>query len=223
MANAQPAPDSVARNGVAGTERASESPRYWIVPIARAVIALIPAAVITFSPNHSAQFGLIVFGAFAVLSGLLTGILSWRMLGDPVTRNLFVIQGVVGVVAGAFALAVNAGGLGFFLYLVSVWAAITGFVELYSGVRLRSRRGTPKGSAARGGAARDWMFAGILTAVLALVFLLLPPNDVVSVGLLGAYFVVLGVFLLIGGFSLKFTATDAARSLANATNESDAS
>lgn len=218
MANAQPAPDSFARNGVAGFERASASARYWIVPVARAVVALIPAAVITFSPNHSAQFGLIVFGAFAVLSGVLTGILSWRMLGDPVTRNLFVIQGVVGVVAGALALAVNGGGLGFFLYLVSVWAAITGFVELYSGVRVRSRRGTHKH-----GAARDWMFTGILTAILALVFLLLPPNDVVSVGLLGAYFVVLGVFLLIGGFSLKFTATDAARSLANTTNGSERS
>lgn len=174
--------------------------RYWTVPVGRAVIALIPAAVITFNPDHSAGFGLVVFGAFALLSGLFVGAVSWFTLGDARERTLFLVQGLVGVVLGALALVFHDGGLGFFLYLVSVWAAVTGFLELYSGTRARGRSAS----------ARDWMSMGALTAILALVFLLLPPHAVVSVGLLGAYFVILGVYLVIGGLSLKWASAPAA-------------
>ncbi|SDK38716.1 Uncharacterized membrane protein HdeD, DUF308 family [Cryobacterium psychrotolerans] len=172
--------------------------RYWTVPVIRAALALIPAAVITFTADHAAQFGLLVFGAFALAGGLLLAGLSWRTLGDPRERMLFAVQGAVGVVAGALALALNGGGLGFFLYLVSVWAAVTGFLELYSGVRVRGRSAS----------SRDWMLVGGLTAGLSLAFLLLPPNAVVAVGLFGAYLVILGVYLVIAGLSLKWAPTD---------------
>jgi uncharacterized membrane protein HdeD (DUF308 family) len=79
---------------------------------------------------------------------------------------------------------------------VAVWAAVTGILELLAGLRLRGRTA----------AARDWIAAGALTALLALVFVLLPLDPVTAVGLLGAYLVVLGVLLLIGGFSLKWAA-----------------
>jgi uncharacterized membrane protein HdeD (DUF308 family) len=190
--------------------------RYWTVPVLRAVLALVPAAVITFTPDHAARFGLLVFGAFALLSGLLLVGLGRRTLADPRERTLFAVQGAVGVLAGALALALNGGGLGFFLYLVSVWAAVTGFTELYSGVRVRGRSAS----------ARDWMLVGGLTAALALAFLLLPPNAVVAVGLFGAYLVILGVYLVIAGLSLKWAPSDEpapASAPASATNDSDPS
>lgn len=185
--------------------------RYWTVPIGRAVLALIPAAVITFNADHSPELGLVAFGAFAVLSGILVAVGSWLTLGDARARTLFLVQGIAGVVLGALALAFHSGGLGFFLYLVSVWGAVTGFLELYSGTRARGKSAS----------ARDWMSMGALTAILALVFLILPPHAVVSVGLLGAYFVVLGVYLVIGGLSLKWASTPAAAT--SAAKDSDIS
>jgi hypothetical protein len=59
--------------------------------------------------------------------------------------------------------------------------------------------------------ARDWLVVGAATAVLALAFLVLPPHAVVSVGLFGAYLVMLGVYLLIAGLSLRWATTDAVR------------
>ncbi|MFC5930587.1 hypothetical protein D6T64_16685 [Cryobacterium melibiosiphilum] len=200
MANSQPASAAL--------------PRYWTVPIGRAVVALVATAVITFNRDHSAAFGLLVFGGYALISGLLLIVASWRTLADARDRQLFVVQGFVGVLAGALALGFAGGGLGFFLYLVSVWGAVTGFLELYSG--LRRRRAAPVGVSTR-----DWMSMGGLTAVLALAFLLLPPNTVVAVGLLGAYLAVFGIFLVIGGLSLKWAATDAPRPVAPVANESD--
>ncbi|TFC37883.1 DUF308 domain-containing protein [Cryobacterium sp. TMT2-42-4] len=189
----------------------SSTGRYWPVPVLRAALTLVPAAAITFNADHSAEFGLFVFGAFALLSGLTVGLLSRRMLADPRERSLFVVQGAVGVVAGLLALLYHAGGLGFFLFLVSVWAAVTGFLELYSGIRARRR--DP--------ADRDWLLVGAVTVLLAVIFLLLPPNAVVSVGLFGAYLVMLGVYLAIAGFSLKWSGTDAARALTASPNDSD--
>ncbi|QYF73289.1 DUF308 domain-containing protein [Cryobacterium sp. PAMC25264] len=185
--------------------------RYWTVPIARAVVAFVPAAVITFNADHSARFGLLVFGAFALATGLVTALLSWRTVLDPRDRTLFVVQGAVGVVAGALALALHAGGLGFFLYLVTVWAAVTGVLELYTGIRVRGR----------GPVTRDWLIVGVFTAVLSLAFLLLPPHAVVSVGLFGAYLVIVGVYLVIAGLSLSWAHTDAQRGLAHSSTDSD--
>lgn len=188
----------------AARDTAPELSRFWTVPVVRGILAIVPAVVITFSPNHSPEFGLLVFGVWAIVSGLVVGALAMRFTADRGIRSLFVITAVVTVVAGLLAVSVP-GGLPFLLYLVSVWAAVTGFVELYAGLRARGR--TP--------AARDWIAAGGLTALLALVFLLLPPDSVTAVGLLGGYLVILGVYLVIGGFSLKWAAVpraDASRS-----------
>ena len=198
--------------------------RYWTIPIGRAAIAVVAAVLITFNQDHSATFGLLVFGGYAVAAGVFLAAAGYRLLLDPRDRQLFVVQGVVGVVAGALALVFHAGGLGFFLFLVSVWGAVTGFLELYSGLRARRRirRAADGGAASAGGlTARDWTTTGGLTAILAVTFLLLPPNVVVSVGLLGAYLVIFGVYLVIAGLSLKWVPTDAARTPTTASNESD--
>jgi uncharacterized membrane protein HdeD (DUF308 family) len=184
---------------------------YWLVPIARAVLALVGAIVITFSPDHSAEFGLIIFGAFAGLTGLVVAVTARRTLADGPTRTLFAVQGIVGILSGALALLFSTGGLGFFLYLVSVWAAVTGFLELYSGFRARNRTAFW----------RDWIVTGAATAALALVFLLLPPNAVVSVGLFSAYLVLLGVYLAIAGLSLKWAIAADERAPQPVANESE--
>ena len=183
-------------------DTAPERTQYWVVPVVRGLLALVPAAVITFSPNHSPELGLLVFGAWAIASGLVVGALTLRLIDDRGIRSLFLVTAIATVAAGLLAVTVP-GALPFLLYLVSIWAAVTGFVELYAGLRARGRTS----------AARDWIAAGAFTAVLALVFLLLPPDPVTAVGLLGGYFVILGVYLVIGGFSLKWAvAPDAAAS-----------
>ncbi|MET0726284.1 MAG: hypothetical protein ABWY36_08015 [Leifsonia sp.] len=184
----------------------------WITPIVRAALALVAALVITFSGDHSASFGLVVFGTWATVSGVVLGALALRTLAGA-ARWLFAANGLVTAVAGMLALGLRDAGLGFFLYLVIVWAAVTGFIELYAGIRERSR-------AARAGStapvARDWIAVGAFTAVLALVYVLLPPNVVVSVGILGAYLVIIAVYLGIAGFSLRWD-----RSAASAATRSE--
>ncbi len=167
---------------------------YWLVPILRAVPALLLGLFITFSANHSPQVGLIAFGIFGLLTGVLLTVFSVLRLSERGARLNFVIQGVVTAIVGVSALLLNASGLIAFLYLLGVFAALTGFLELYSG--LRARRVSAL--------SRDWVNVGGFTVVLALIFLLVPPNTIFAVGVLGAYGVILGVYLVIAGLSLRW-------------------
>lgn len=178
----------------------------WFVPLGRAILLAVPAIAITFSEDHGPRFGLIVFGIWALASGLIVGALSLRLIGDPLSRRLFATNGVISAAAGLVALGLVGAlgaddGLGTFLFLVTVWAACTGVLEFYAGWRTRSTQA----------ASRDWRMAGGLTVILALVLMVLPPHAVVSVGLLGAYFAILAVFLGIAAFSLKWDSAAAAR------------
>lgn len=191
---------------------------YWVAVLVRAAIALVAAVVVTFSLDHSAPFGFVAFGGFAVASGLAMAIGGWRGLSagrGPVLGN-----GILTVVAGGVALANPGGGLPFLIFLLTTWAAVTGFLELYLGLRNRGR--SPL--------SRDWVFAGVLGALLAVAVLLVPPDfaqpfsggeaeggvltaSVIVVGIFGAYAAILGVYLAIAGFSLKWsTATPPAES-----------
>lgn len=192
---------------------------YWPLPLARAIPAAALAIVITFSADHSAGFGLLAFGAFAVVTGALILSIAARRLVASGVRSYLVAQGAVTVLAGAGAFGAASGGVPAFFLAVTSWAAITGGLELYSGFRSRGRFV----------ASADWLIVGGITAIVALVFVLLPPDfrdefvgeqrvsgildsSIIAVGLLGAYAAVIAVFLVIAGLSARWgtTRTDAA-------------
>jgi len=182
-------------------DAAPERAGAWLLPVTRGALAIIPSVVITFSQDHSAALGLAVFGWWALVAGVVVGALSARLVADRTARWTFVANGVVTAAAGLVALqlaATPSAGVAVFTYMVAVWAAVTGILELFAGIRARGRVA----------AARDWLAVGGLTAVLALAFVLLPLDPVTAVGLFGAYLVVAGVLLVIGGLSLKWAAAE---------------
>lgn len=188
--------------------------QYWPVQLARAVPALVVGLIITFSADHSSAFGLIVFGAFAVTTGVIIGWGARRI----VKRVVLLVQAIVAVLAGVGALVFNATGAGTLFLIVISFAAVTGFLELYQGLKTRGR--DPM--------ARDWVTAGVLTALLAIAVFLVPADyaapwnvvgkdgtatgiltsEIVVVGIIGAYAILLGVYLVIAGLSARWVARD---------------
>lgn len=172
------------------------SPAYWLVLVLRAIPAIAVGLIITFMEDHSPHVGLISFGVFAVVSGLVLIVGALQTVRDQVVRRMFVGQGVISVITGAAAVALWGSSIGVLLFIVTVYAALTGALELYSGIR--SRGVAP---------ARDWVSVGSYTAIAAIVFVLIPPDSILTTGLIGAYAIILGVFLLIAGLSLKWAPT----------------
>lgn len=179
----------------------------WIPPLTRAVPAVALALAVTFSADHSATLGLVTFGIFAVVTGVAMIVVALLGARGGV-RTLSIIQGAVGVLAAVAALTVIGGGLAYLVLLVSAWAVITGSLEVYVGVQ--SRTTSP-------GPARDAMFVGAATVLLAIAVQLVPPGlsqtftvegteheltaSIVVVGLLGAYWAIIGVYLAIAAAS----------------------
>jgi uncharacterized membrane protein HdeD (DUF308 family) len=187
------------------------APDTWVAPLARSLPALVLGLVITFSQDHSAALGLVAFGVFGIVTASV--LLASALRADRSVRGLVLLQGIVTAVAGIAALVLP-GGIGYLVPLVSAWAIVTGALEAVNGVRFRRARP----------AARDWLFTGVLTAMLGLVFLLVPQDyadsyavadaadrvvsgvvtaDILLVGILGAWAIILGVQLAIAAFSLR--------------------
>lgn len=187
----------------------------WYVPLARAIPALALAILITFSADHSARLGLVALASFTLVAGAIILTASVLSPHRGIARGLSITQGAVTLATAVAAFVATGGGQAYFVFLLTAFAAITGFIEFYLGLRSRGRDAS----------SRDWVFAGALTALLALVVLLVPPGfsqpytgpdgvdreltaSIVVVGLLGAYWVILGVYLVIAALSLKWSRSE---------------
>jgi hypothetical protein len=187
---------------------------YWYAPLARAVPAAALCCVITFAGGfYTPEYGLASFGGYAIVAGILGLLLSLRLLIAGPLRRVFLIQAIVSIAAGVAALAGMDGGLPVLLVVIALWGIVAGFLELYAGIRSRTTRAV----------ARDWIFVGGLTVVLAIVCLVIPPGysqhynapgdggarvlnaSVMVVGALGIYGAIVAVYLAIAGFSLRFS------------------
>jgi uncharacterized membrane protein HdeD (DUF308 family) len=192
-------------------DNATQRAAYWPVAVIRAIPAAVLGLVITFAADHSAGLGLVSFGLFALVSGVLLGVFAWLRLAGSGVRSFLVAQGAVTAVAGILALVFHGSSIAVFFLIVTAFALITGFLEFYVGLRTR-RRFVASG---------DWLAGGILTVIAGLALLLVPPGlhqsvrtaegttgvldaSIVAVGILGAYGAILAIYLLIAGFSAKW-------------------
>jgi uncharacterized membrane protein HdeD (DUF308 family) len=190
----------------------------WIVTAGRAALALALGLAITFTSGHTAEFGLIAFGAFAVLSGLML-LAGWFGSRAPAEgRTAFRAAGIISLAAGVAALVVPGGGIGYLVWVLSGWAILTGALELVTGIRSRGRVA----------GWTDWVTVGALTVALGVVVLVIPPDisdsftgdkgveglltsPIIIVGILGAWAVIAGVLQAIAAASPKLAARGAGR------------
>lgn len=160
--------------------------------ILRALPALAGAIIITFSRNHAPIVGLAVFVGYAFL---IAGVLIFTIAAVPlegVSRTMVGIQAIsTGIAAAVAAVTINS-GLTALILVMSIWAGVTGLAELYAGYRSTDKA-----------VSREWLTLGGFTALLAIVYAVIPMNDVYAVGIFGAYLAIIGIFQIIAGISLR--------------------
>lgn len=171
---------------------------YWPVPLVRAAVALAVGLTVTFLADHSPTVGLYALGALALGTGLVMTLVAKGRVADVTVARLHAGHGIIALLLGAAALAFAfaGGGIVALLLLATVFAVVTGALELYVGVRTRGAGG------------RDWITVGVGTVILGLVLLLAPGDSVSIVGFIGAYAVLLGVYLVIASLSMKWAPAD---------------
>ena len=166
---------------------------YYVVVFVRSITVLITGLVITFTPGHTAQFGLVALGIFGIVNAVGLTLSAFGLNPGNLARGLHVWQALVSLVVGALVLALNEAGMVLLLWAVVFWALLVGTAEVVFGARL------PGGHILR----RDWITQGAMTVLLAIIVLFTPADSVAVVGFLGAWAIVQGVYLAIAGFGLR--------------------
>ncbi len=186
----------------------------WIAQLARGILALALGVTITLTLEHTPVFGLVTFGVFAVLAGVVLLVVTLFGAYAGRMRAGFLAQGGATVAAGIVALAVPGGGVAFLAYLVGAWAVVAGLLEGASGIL--ARKLSPL--------ARDWVIAGVLTVALGVVAFLLPPDfvqafsgergasgtltsSVILIGVIGAWAILVGVLQTISAITVRTVRT----------------
>jgi len=171
---------------------------YYAVALTRSVSLLITGLLIAFTQNPPPQFGLVVFGAFALVTSVSLGVLARGSVMTAQARGLHMWQALVSLVVGALALGLSQAGTLLLLWAIVLWAVLVGVAEIFAGWRL------PPGAGTR----TDWMVQGAMTVVLALIVLTQQADSVAVVGFFGAWAIVLGVYLAIAGLSARWASAE---------------
>lgn len=161
----------------------------WRMIALRGVTSIAFGVLALLWPGLTVTVLVLLFGAFVLLDGIASLALA---VSFPVEarhrRKALLLEGVAGVLVGAITFAwPGITGLAL-LWIIAVWALVTGALEIAAAIRLRR--------ALRG----DWFLAlvGVLSVLFG-VFLLVTPGEgaLVITWVIGWYAVVFGILLLV--------------------------
>lgn len=174
----------------------SSTVRPWKTLVVRAVLAAVAAIAVTFSPDHSPAFGLVVVAVFALVGGILSLVTAGRSVGSAGAIAMSRFAGIANAAVGLLAIgALFSGlGLGALVVVIAVVGAIAAVTEF-----VLSRMPEPATPTSN-----DHRILGSVAALLVVGVLLANDNSVVVVGVFGAWAAVTAVFTLITAFTLKW-------------------
>jgi len=171
----------------AGTR--DHAPSWWALAL-RGLVAILFGLAALFWPGLILTVLIVLFGAYALVDGILAVIAAFRSSGRGMRRSLLLIEGAIGILFGLLALfwpGLTALAL---LYLFAFWAILGGIARIVMAVMLRRE------------IENEWSIglSGVLYVILGIVLSLLP-----GAGLL-AYTWLIGLFALAVGIILIFYA-----------------
>ena len=172
--------------------------RYWWMLAIRGVIAVLFGIAAIVWPSLTALVLVYLFGAFALLDGIVAVVVSVQERAIAPGWWVLLIGGIVGILIGIltfFSPIVAALAL---LYLIAAWAIITGVLEIAAAFSMRRAL------------ALEWTLgiAGILSILLGILLAFRPVSGILAVvWIIGVYAIVFGVLLIIRAFQFRSIAT----------------
>lgn len=155
---------------------------------------MIFGALTLLAPGISLVALVLLFGAYAFADGVFAIVMALRRGGGRNRWWILLLEGVAGLGAAAvtwFYPGLTALAL---LYLIAIWAAVTGVLEIALAIRLRRV------------IAREWLLAlsGVASLTFGVVLVLFPEPGMIALMLwIGGYAVVFGALLVGLSFKLR--------------------
>ncbi|MGD0050196.1 MAG: HdeD family acid-resistance protein [Vulcanimicrobiaceae bacterium] len=166
--------------------------RWWLFLI-RGLAAVVFGILALIWPGIALGALTIVFGAYAFVDGVFA--FAAAVSGTAGSRWwVFMIEGIVGLIVAFFVLTEPVLSAISLVYVVAIWAIVTGAVEIVAGVQLRDM------------ISNEWLYvlAGIVSIAFGILVLRDPSSGALAVVWLIAYYAILfGILQLAFSYRLN--------------------
>jgi uncharacterized membrane protein HdeD (DUF308 family) len=165
---------------------------WWAVAL-RGVFAILFGLLALLVPGATISVLVLLYAAYMLADGALAIVAAIRAASHHERWGLLVLEGIIDIIAGLVAFVWPAITVLVFVFLLAVWAVVTGALLLAAAFRLDTYHG------------RWWMaLGGVLSIVWGVLLFMAPAaGAVVLTWWLGAYSLLFGILLLVLAFNLR--------------------
>jgi uncharacterized membrane protein HdeD (DUF308 family) len=165
---------------------------WWALAL-RGVLAILFALIAFFLPGVTAAVLVLVFGAYAFVDGIFALVAGLRAARHHGRSAPLLIEGVLNLLIGILVFLWPAAAVVTLIYMIAIWAVITGVVLIAAGVALIRHSG-------------EWLLllGGIISVLLGIVLFFAPGAGIVAISWwLGIYALLFGIALLTAAFRIR--------------------
>src|SRR3989440_3097356 len=168
--------------------------RNWWVLLVRGILAILFGIIALAAPGIALLAFIYVFAAYALLDGIAAIVVSLQERNVLRTWWVLLLEGIVGIIFGILAFAWPGETALVLLYLVAIWALVTGVMEISSAFVVP------------GSAGQRWGLglAGLLSIIFGIILIVHPGAELLAIlWLVGIYAIVFGIALIIYAFQIR--------------------
>jgi uncharacterized membrane protein HdeD (DUF308 family) len=166
---------------------------WWVLAL-RGVVAILFALVCFFSPWVTATVLILLFGAYAFVDGVFALIAALHEAGRHGHSGALLLEGILNILIAVIIFVWPAAALVALVYLIGLWAILTGAALIAAGLALIRLVGELL-----------LVIAGALSILLGVVLFVHPAVGVVALSWwLGIYALLFGVMLLSAAFRIRY-------------------
>jgi len=165
---------------------------WWLLAL-RGVLAILFAIFAFVWPGLTAVVLILMFGAYAFVDGVFALIAALRAAQRHGRSGGFLLEGILNLVIALICFFWPAQALVALIYLIAIWAIVTGVALLAAGMAMIRFAG-------------EWLLVlgGLLSVVLGIVLFFVPAAGVVALAWwLGIYALLFGIAMLSAAFRIR--------------------
>jgi uncharacterized membrane protein HdeD (DUF308 family) len=164
---------------------------WWAVGL-RGILGIVFGLICLLTPGVALGAFVILFAAYMFVDGGFAIASAWKAARSGERWGLLIVEGLVDIAAGLLAVIWPAITMVALIWLIAIWAIVSGALMLYAAFTLNRDHG------------RWWLALGGIASLIFGVLLVIEPliGAVVLTMWIGAYALVFGGFLLVLAFQL---------------------
>ena len=166
----------------------------WWAVLLRGVVAILFGAIALVWPGLTLEVLVLFFGAYVLVDGVFAIIAALTHRTGHDRWWVLLLEGLVGIAAGIITFFLPGVATLALIYIIALWAIVTGVLEIIAGIGLRKE------------IQGEWLLAisGIVSLGLGVLLLVFPSaGEVTIIWLIGVYASLFGLMLLGLGLRLR--------------------